>query len=325
MKTPNFWQHNSLLALALQPAAELFRLSSLFRRYFSPTNNLGVPVICIGNLVSGGAGKTPTAISIGHLLTKRNKIAFLTRGYRGSLTGPIRVDIKRHTSIEVGDEALLLAEIAPTWIAKDRKAGGLAAKAAGAEVIILDDGFQNPSVHKDFSILAIDGPYGLGNGRLMPAGPLRETIKSGLSRTNAVVIIGPDKHLIGKQIPNHVPVLTASIKAQWPEGIGQGIKVLGFAGIGRPNKFLETLETFEPEIVDFAAFPDHHNFTIPEITKLQQKASDLGAQLVTTKKDYVRIPETNRSAITPIDISLIWDHEENLLTLLKRGLHHVDI
>ena len=201
MKAPKFWNKNGFLALLLQPIGLFFHFLGLFRRSLFSTTNIGIPVICVGNLVVGGAGKTPTAMFIANLLARKRKVAILTRGYRGTATGPVKVNPDIHTFHEVGDEALLLAEIATTWVAKDRKEGALAAKADGADVIIMDDGFQSPFIYIDLSLLVVDGPYGFGNNKVLPAGPLRETIESGLSRTDAVVLIDKDMHGIGKKIP----------------------------------------------------------------------------------------------------------------------------
>ena len=324
MRTPEFWQKNNFLTILLQPIGWLFNLLGLLRRYLFPSTRIGIPVICSGNLVVGGAGKTPTAMFISNLLGKTRKVAILTTGYRGTLPGPIKVNPRTHTFREVGDEALLLAEIATTWVAKDRKEGALAAKADGAEVIIMDDGFQNPSICKDFSFIIVDGPYGFGNNKVLPAGPLRETIESGLSRADAVVLIGEDKHAIQNKVPPHIPVLTASIIAISPHGLSQVSRLLGFAGIGRPTKFLETLKTLGHDVIDFVEFPDHHNFQESELISLNQQANEFEAQLVTTKKDYIRLPENAQAFVKSIEMTLTWTDEKKLNSLLEQVLPHGD-
>ena len=162
MRTPNHWQNNNLVSRLLMPLGWIYFQLSLWRHKIARSFDIGVPVICVGNIVAGGAGKTPTAMYLGKLLSKRFKIAFLTRGYGGAFSGPIKVDPRKHTFQDVGDEALLLSKIAPTWVSQNRLDGGLAAKLDGAQIILMDDGFQNPTIGKTFSILVFDGPYGVG-------------------------------------------------------------------------------------------------------------------------------------------------------------------
>jgi tetraacyldisaccharide 4'-kinase len=293
---------------------------SLWRHKIARSVDIGVPVICVGNIVAGGAGKTPTVMYLGKLLSKRLKVAFLTRGYGGAFSGPIKVNPHKHTFQDVGDEALLLSKIAPTWVSKNRLDGGLAAKLDGAQIILMDDGFQNPTIGKTFSILVFDGPYGVGNNQLIPSGPLRETLGRGMSRADAVVIIGEDLQDLQSKIPENIPLFSVTTSPIISKKLKAAKSVIGFAGIGRPRKFLETLKTLNVDIQDFVSFPDHHKFRNSEIEDLIRKASETGAQLVTTTKDFVRLPPNTINSITAMDIELNWVNQNQIKTLLEQVL-----
>ena len=293
---------------------------SLWRHKIARSVDIGVPVICVGNIVAGGAGKTPTVMYLGKLLSKRLKVAFLTRGYGGAFSGPIKVNPHKHTFQDVGDEALLLSKIAPTWVSKNRLDGGLAAKLDGAQIILMDDGFQNPTIGKTFSILVFDGPYGVGNNQLIPSGPLRETLGRGMSRADAVVIIGEDLHDLQSKIPENIPLFSVTTSPIISKKLKVAKSVIGFAGIGRPRKFLETLKTLNVEIQDFVPFPDHHKFRNSEIEDLIRRASETGAQLVTTTKDFVRLPPNTKNSIIAMDIELNWANQNQIKALLEQVL-----
>ena len=293
---------------------------SLWRHKIARSVDIGVPVICVGNIVAGGAGKTPTVMYLGKLLSKRLKVAFLTRGYGGAFSGPIKVNPHKHTFQDVGDEALLLSKIAPTWVSQNRLDGGLAAKLDGAQIILMDDGFQNPTIGKTFSILVFDGPYGVGNNQLIPSGPLRETLGRGMSRADAVVIIGEDLHDLQSKIPENIPLFSVTTSPIISKKLKAAKSVIGFAGIGRPRKFLETLKTLNVDIQDFVPFPDHHKFRNSEIEDLIRKASETGAQLVTTTKDFVRLPPNTKNSITAMDIELNWANQNQIKALLEQVL-----
>ena len=200
MRAPIFWKDKGLLSTALLPASAIFYGLAQARKMGVTPKEFTAKIICIGNLVAGGAGKTPVALALGEMLKKLGRNAhYLSRGYKSRNSGIMRVDLSRHNARDVGDEPLLLAELLPTGVAKDRASGAQAAVKAGAEIIIMDDGFQNPYLHKDVSLLVIDGHYGYGNGRLIPAGPLREPFASAMQRANAVIMIGEDRHGILQQ------------------------------------------------------------------------------------------------------------------------------
>lgn len=308
MKTPQFWDHNGIAAALLSPAAWAYRGATRIRNAFAATPwRAPVPVVCIGNLVVGGAGKTPVAIDIARRLLRRGVDAHvLSRGYGGSAQGPLRVDPAIHSAVLTGDEPLLLANVAPTWVSADRPAGGRAAIDAEARALIMDDGFQNPSLAKDLSLLVVDGGYGLGNGRVFPAGPLRESVSSALSRTGAVVIVGEDKTGVAARLGDRCDIIRADLVAG-PKGQAlRGRAVVAFAGIGRPQKFFTTLRELGCEIVESQAFADHHPYTDAELARLREAAARISAMLVTTEKDWVRIKPSARHGIVCLPVAIRW-------------------
>lgn len=319
MKAPAFWAEDGFLARLLTPLTLPYRAVGATRRHFASPRDAGIPVICVGNLVAGGAGKTPVALSLGSRLGSMGRaFAFLTRGHGGSLPGPIQVKFGKHAPREVGDEALLLAEAAPTWVSRDRVAGALAAREAGAELIIMDDGFQNPSLRKTLSLVVIDGGSGFGNGHVHPAGPLREPIDSGLGRADAVVLVGEDRKQVLASLPPRSPVLRADIVPDLGERLKSRDRVHGFAGIGRPEKFRESLRQLDLEVAGFQAFADHHAFTTKELDNLLAAAENAGALLVTTAKDHVRLPEPFKDKVERVNISLAWRDDVAVNRLLDR-------
>ena len=316
MRAPDFWGARSpgLLSTALLPLAWAYAAGARLRFSLAPTRRASVPVICVGNLVAGGAGKTPVALSLGsRLMDRGRKVHFLTRGYGGREPGPLRVEPDRHGVAEVGDEALLLARCAPTWVSRRRPAGAAAAVEAGAEVIVMDDGFQNPSLAKDLSLVVVDGAYGFGNGRVMPAGPLREPLAVGLARSQGVVVIGEDSGLLPASTP---PVVRARIRPGPEAADLAGKSVLAFAGIGTPRKFFRTLEGIGCRLAGAHAFPDHHPYSAGDVDRLCRTARDLGAIPVTTEKDAVRLPPNAENDIQVLTITLEWEDEAVLDTIL---------
>jgi tetraacyldisaccharide 4'-kinase len=320
VRAPEFWAHRGLASTMLQPAAALWNAASRMRRAAARPQRAAVPVLCVGNLVAGGAGKTPVAASLAALLAAEGRRPhLLTRGYGGSLAGPLAVDPAVHDAAAVGDEALLLARAAPCWVARDRAAGARAAVAAGADLLVLDDGFQNPALVQDLALIVVDGGYGLGNGRLIPAGPLRESLASGLARAAAVVLLGEDAHRIAPAIAGRLPILEARLV---PIAYGDlvGRKVLAFAGIGRPAKFYETLEEVKARIAVRRDFADHHPYREAELRQLLAQAREIGALPVTTEKDWVRLPEPIRNEVRALAVEVAWQEPEALTELLRRSL-----
>ena len=270
---------------------------------------LGVPVICVGNLTAGGAGKTPTVIALVERLRARGIEAHVvSRGHGGSLLGPVRVEERRHTAAEVGDEPLLLAAFAPVWIARDRAAAGRAAEAAGAAVIVMDDGLQNPTLAKDLSIVVVDAGFGFGNGRVMPAGPLREPVRTGLGRAEFVLVIGAagERARFRAAWPEveALPGLDGALEALATGMDWRGLRAFAFAGIGRPEKFFESLRESGVEIVGAEGFSDHEPYEPRLLARLAADAEARGAQLVTTEKDSARLPPGFRGRVLVFPVRL---------------------
>lgn len=315
MRAPELWRRRGLVSTLLLPAAGLYAAAGALRWRLATPWRAPVPVLCVGNLVAGGAGKTPVAASLARLLVERGAAPhLLSRGYGGSLAGPVRVDPDRHRADQVGDESLLLARDAPVWVARDRVAAARAAVAAGADLLILDDGFQNPSLAKDFSLLVIDGGYGFGNGRVLPAGPLRETVSSGLARADAVAVLGDDEAAIADRCGT-LPVL-ATLLAPQEAGSFAGMRVVAFAGIGRPEKFFATVARLGADLVEQRGFADHHLYTAAELAALAETAQRNRARLVTTEKDWVRLPDAWRDRVEIVRVAAQWRDQDALLQLL---------
>lgn len=309
MRAPDFWQNPpsapGLAARLLQPLGLLYGQATA-NRLNKPGYRAQVPVICIGNISVGGTGKTPTTIA---LLQRLQGAHVVSRGYGGSLKGPVLVDAQRHRAEEVGDEPLLLSAFAPTWVAKDRAAGVRVAEAAGAQLILMDDGFQNPSVTKDLSIVVVDALQGFGNGLCLPAGPLRESVNAGMRRADLVLTIGDTaaQSLFdatwSSQVQS-VPQLRGQLKPLQMGMDWTGQRVLAFAGIGRPQKFFDSLRAEGAELVRAIALDDHQPLPSALLQRMEAEAAALGAQLVTTEKDQARMPPQWRARVLALVVRL---------------------
>ena len=318
MRTPEFWQRDGLAARALGPAARVYRAVAALKRASTGTRSPGLPVVCVGNLVAGGAGKTPVALALGERLAARgHAVHFLSRGYGGREKGPHRVDPERHGARDVGDEPLLLARIAPTWVSANRRLAAAAAADAGATMAIMDDGHQNASIEKAFSIVVIDGIYGFGNGRLLPAGPLREPVEAGLARADAAIVIGPDEAGIAGALRDGLLLMRGSVVPSPESAAIAGKRVVAFAGIARPEKFFRTLATLGCQVEHAKSFPDHHPFSESEIADLIERAKASEAIPVTTAKDAVRLPLAFREAVAVLDITFEWEDEADADDLVR--------
>jgi tetraacyldisaccharide 4'-kinase len=307
-----------LASSLLAPLGALYGLAGRRRIAGTVPQQVAAPVVCVGNLVAGGAGKTPVGLAlIAALRANGIPVHALTRGHGGRETGPLRVDPVRHTAADVGDEALLLAGAAPCWVARDRVAGAQRAVAAGAGTIVMDDGFQNPTLHKTLALIVADGAVGFGNGRLVPAGPLRERVADGLARADALVILGEDRHGLAA-LAGGLPVLKAWLEPD-PAAAARlaGRDVLAFAGIGRPEKFFATLEALGARVVERAPFADHHPYRPAEVAALIDRAAAAGALPVTTAKDAVRLPPELRGGVAVLPVSVRWEDEGALAALLS--------
>ncbi len=316
MRAPGFWVTGGPLSLALAPFGWMWAAGSAWRGAFTTPFAAPVPVVCIGNVVVGGAGKTPVALSVAHRLPGAH---FLSRGYGGRETGPLLVDPKKHGHGRVGDEPLLLAETAPCWVAADRVAGARRAAAKGARCLVMDDGFQNPSLKKDVALLVVDGHVGFGNGRCMPAGPLREPVSRALARATAVVILGEDRAGVARRAAGK-PILRAILEPEAEASALAGQRVVAFAGIGRPEKFFNMLEAQGATVVEAYAFPDHYPYQASEIGELIAIAETHAAALITTTKDIVRVPAHQRDAIGVLRIVVTWEDEAALQAVLRPAL-----
>jgi len=318
VRAPAFWSESGLLPGLLAPAAALYSLGAALRQATVRPQRASVPVVCVGNAVAGGAGKTPVALSIAALLQRLgHKPGFLTRGYGGRLKGPVAVKPDQHNARDVGDEPLLLARAAQTVVAADRPAGAVLAARLGADVIVMDDGLQNPSLEKDLSFLVIDGGFGFGNGRVIPAGPLREPLDRSFARADAAVIIGPDRTGVRPTLPGDLTVLEARLAPIADEALSRR-RVLAFAGIGRPEKFFETLRAMQCDLVAVHSFPDHHRYDPDEIMHLVEAAARQEAVPVTTEKDFVRLPQEARPMVRVLKITTEWRDGATLEALIGR-------
>jgi len=328
LATPVFWGKSpGFLADLLSPIGAAYDAAGWLRRVMSRSYRAPVPVVCVGNLVAGGAGKTPVALALSAWMVERGiPVHVVSRGYGGRLHGPVRVDSTRHDALAVGDEALLLATRAPCWVARDRAAGVRAAVAGGAGAILLDDGFQNPTVAKTLGLIVVDAAYGFGNGRVIPAGPLRENLNRGLARADAVVLLtaeGDAGGSEGMQPPTGLTVLSAVMEPVSGERLA-GARLLAFAGIGRPEKFFATLRALGAILVGTRVFRDHHPFRVIELERLRRDGDRLAARLITTAKDIVRIPSAQRAGIEILTVEIRWPDPIALGRLLKpivRSIH----
>jgi tetraacyldisaccharide 4'-kinase len=317
---PAFWaEPPGVLANLLLPIGAAWDSVGRLRRALSHSYCPPVPVVCVGNLVAGGAGKTPVALAMtSHFNARGVPVHVVTRGYGGRLGGPVRVDPARHDAAAVGDEPLLLAARGPCWVARDRSAGVRAAIAAGAGMVLLDDGFQNPTIAKTLSLVVVDAAYGFGNRRVIPAGPLRESLARGLARADALVLLGTETEARCAQwikIGRGLPVLPAVLAPIDGDRLA-GSRLMAFAGIGRPEKFFATLRELGAVLVGTRAFPDHHPYRSGEIERLLRDAERARARLVTTAKDIVRVPPLMRAGIEVLEVEIRWPDPAALARLI---------
>ena len=314
--TPKFWyKKRGFKSYALLPIAWVYQCAHKFVQSQKPTaHHSTIPVICIGNAVAGGGGKTPTVIALIKLITA-HKIAknpfIISRGYGGNNLDSKRVNLEKHTAQDVGDEPIILAQHAPVIIGKDRKKSADMAIDNGADLIIMDDGFFNTSLHQNIKILVVDRNMDFGNGFTIPAGPLREPLKNILPKSNAIITIGPkfqsDLPVFETELcpANHAP----------PNG-----DYVGFCAIGFPEKFKATLHKSDYNLVGWHEYPDHHHYTDQDIKKLLDEAKSKNARLITTEKDFVKIPAQYKEMVDILYITLEFKSPSDIATYLKKEL-----
>jgi tetraacyldisaccharide 4'-kinase len=330
MRAPGFWWRSppGPVAQLLRPLGRFYGATTL-RRMRSQGAQAGIPVICVGNFVAGGAGKTPTALMLAGLLRMRGETPFvLMRGYGGSLPGPVAVDPARHGPGEVGDEAILMAAHARTVVSRDRPAGAALAKKLGASVIVMDDGLQNPSLAKTLRLAVVDGASGVGNGLCIPAGPLRAPLAGQLAATDAVLVIGEGqagKTVAGVARSAGVAVLRGRLApASGALAKLRGQPVIAVSGIGRPEKFLTTLRDAGAIVLVERSFGDHHAYTAGEVIALVADAREKICIVATTEKDMTKLgplwPEAQRHLLLPVPVTLVMDRPEDIAALLERAL-----
>lgn len=314
IKTPAFWQDpQHPVARLLIPLTWVYQLGRTIDVLFGRRAKFTVPVWCVGNAVAGGAGKTPTTLALLKLLgTPAAHV--VTRGYGGHLAGPVRVDTTQHTAEDVGDEPLLLAAEAPTWVARRRAAGIKAAIDSGAPLVLLDDGLQNTSIAPVRSIVVVDAAMGFGNGLLLPSGPLREPLADVAARTDAVIVIGDEAPDLSSFMD--APVFRASVRAD-RSALDISAKYLAFSGIGRPEKFFASARNAGLQLVQTVSYPDHYRYTLKDWHHLLRQARECGALLLTTTKDAARLSPTQRAQVRQLPIALEFEDPAALLALLQ--------
>ena len=327
MKAPFFWYASpsrlapgSFFSALLSPLAFAYAKIAKFHRDSSDARVVPLPVICLGNLVSGGSGKTPTAMALLQILKDKKVFlspGFLTRGYRGKIRLAERVD-ESHDPALWGDEALLLNRHAPTFVSRNRFQGAKLMQQHGCDAVIMDDGLQNYSIRKDVSFAIIDGMMGFGNGKVIPAGPLRQPLKEGFDLSDAFILIGEDRRNIRPSLPQDKPVFTAQLQTPATFSLPASTPYIAFCGIGYPDKFKATLIKCGATLVGWHAYGDHHAYTMSEIEKLIGESIEKKARLITTEKDFARLPDfTKKSLIDILPVEVVFDNPGSVTDFIR--------
>lgn len=327
MRPPYFWNAHldprsresaPLTRLLMTPFASLYAAVTARRLKKTIPEKVEACVICVGNLTVGGVGKSPVVAALRARLVDQSdlRVATLSRGYKAQLTGPLKVDLKKHTAIDVGDEPFMLAQTGESWIGKDRATTGEAMAADGVNVIIMDDGHQNPGLHKNLSLVVVDAVSQFGNGHVIPKGPLREPIAVGLARADAIILMneGPIPEEINQMA---LPIIRARLQPTSPP---PKQAYIAFAGIGRPEKFFDTLRACGADLIDSIPFSDHHAYTEADMTYLRKLAIENEAALITTEKDHVRLSDQDRADVLFLPVSVQFGNIDLLENLLIKTM-----
>ncbi len=329
LKTPSFWYRNKdekidIRESLLTPFASLYQFSYAMHQQSKEPYTSTLPVICIGNLVAGGTGKTPTALAIMDIIRDAGiakNPCFMIRGYGGAEIGPLLVNPKTHTAWDTGDEALILAQYAPTIVGADRADGAKLAERSGFDLILMDDGLQNPGLHKNLKLVVVNGEMGFGNQKMMPAGPLRQPLQAGLDNADGFILIGEDKRGALNLVPADKSILKADLHPSSDHAIDTEKKYLAFAGLGYPEKFFKFLrERVKLDVVDTVIFGDHHPYNEEDLKALHAKAQSLGANLITTKKDAIRLPQIEGIDVFVMPVKMRMEDEGALIALIKKSI-----
>ena len=325
MIAPKFWTEKGLISSALLPLSALWMLAGRLRTVLARPETAELPVICVGNISVGGTGKTPVTAMLCRIAKEQGfSPCILMRGYKGRKAGPVFADPSAHTSADIGDEAVMLALTNDVCVSADRIRGARFIAAQNKfDLIIMDDGMQNPWLRKDMIITVFDGQSGLGNQRILPAGPLRESVSDGLGRTDAIILNGQDETGLKDLFPQDLPVFEGQLHPdQKIAKTLKGKRLIGFAGIGRPQRFFATLKQTGAELVRELSFADHHSYSEADLSRLHQEALQAGAELVTTHKDWVRLPPEWRVRVLalPVSFRISRTHKQRLIKLLSTAL-----
>lgn len=319
MRTPGHWQTVTAKTLLLMPLSWLYRAGAWADRETSKPITAPIPVVSVGNATVGGTGKTPTTIALLPLLQELGFTPhILTRGYKAEKPLDAHRALATDTASTIGDEAVLLARHAPTWVGRDRVNAAREAAKAGATLALCDDAHQHYRLRKNLSLLVVDGPYGFGNGQLLPAGPLREPLHHAFARTDAVILIGDDPHNLANRIT--LPLFRARLTPGMETTALREEPLFAFAGIGRPEKFFATLHEFGANVAGTRSFPDHHTYSEADMAALQQAADSARARLITTEKDAVKLPGSLRETVLTLPVSLTFEDENAVREFLRARL-----
>ena len=329
LKTPSFWYPSAQTphdwrVNALKPLSCFYKLAYNIHQNSISAKKVDIPVVCVGNLVAGGTGKTPTSIAVLGCLKQSGHAKnpfFLIRGYGGAERGPLLVDLDKHSAWDVGDESLILANHAPTIVSADRVAGAKLAIERGADLVLMDDGLQNPGIHKDFKIVVINGEMGFGNRMVMPAGPLREPLRVGLAKADMFILIGEDKHGACARLPDGVPLMRASLHTTEDAVPDKSKRYVAFAGLGYPEKFFNYLkDMLGLNVVSRIAYADHCPYGAHDIAQLAKQAKAHDAILITTEKDYLRLPKDNDLKVVTVPVNMVFENGEALAPAFQKKL-----